>query len=281
MIETEAKSPQHWVIGDLQGCRKSLEYLLDQPALRDEAHTQLLFAGDLINRGPDNIGVLERLDQLGERAQCVLGNHDIHFLSVAAGARRANRFDTFQDILDSPKSDFWIDWLRHQPLLIEAAEHLIVHAGIAPEWRLTDLRQIARDIEAVLQSDRWKERILDLFGNEPAIWSPKLQGDDRLRYGINVLTRIRYMHQDGALDFAAKNAPDQAPEHLQPWFRLPRKILKPIVFGHWSTLGLLNEYGVYALDTGALWGGQLTAMRLQDHQIVQVPAQEKQSLEPF
>lgn len=281
MIESETKSPQHWVIGDLQGCRKSLDYLLAQPALRNEPQAQLLFAGDLINRGPDNVGVLERLHQLGERAQCVLGNHDIHFLSVAAGARRANRFDTFQDILNSPKRDFWIDWLRHQPLLIEAAEHLIVHAGIAPEWHLPELRQIAHDIESVLQSGHWKERILNLFGNEPAIWSPDLQGDDRLRYGISVLTRIRYMHPDGALDFAAKNAPAQAPEHLQPWFRLPRKIQIPIVFGHWSTLGLLNECGVYALDTGALWGGQLTAMRLQDHQIVQVPAQEKQNLEPF
>src|SRR5690625_2797170 len=217
MTMTETNDPQHWVIGDLQGCLESLDYLLAQPAISSAPQAQLLFAGDLINRGPDNLGVLQRLYQLGDRAQCVLGNHDIHFLSVAAGARRPNRYDTFGDILESPQRDFWVDWLRHQPLLLEAADHLIVHAGIAPDWSLSELRQIARDIEAVLQGDDWKERILSLFGNEPAIWSPELQGDDRLRYGINVLTRIRYMQADGALDFGAKNAPTEAPEHLQPW----------------------------------------------------------------
>lgn len=270
----------YWVIGDVQGCLHSLKHLLAHPVLHNDPHAHFIFAGDLINRGPDNLGVLNYIHDLGERARCVLGNHDIHFLSVAAGVRQANKYDSFHDILNSPKRDFWVDWLRHQPLLIEADDHLIVHAGVAPCWSLAELRHIARDIEAVLQSDDWHQHILRLFGNEPALWSDKLQGDDRLRYGINVLTRIRYVHSNGALDFDTKSTPEAAPAHLLPWFCLPRQIPNPIVFGHWSTLGLLQDHGVYALDTGALWGGQLSAMRLPDHQVVQVPAQER-PLKPF
>src|SRR5690625_276377 len=183
---TKTNSPQHWVIGDLQGCLQSLDHLLAQPALHENSQTHFIFAGDLINRGPDNLGVLQRLHELGDRAQCVLGNHDIHFLSVAAGARRANRYDTFSDILDSPDKDFWIDWLRHQPLMLEAADHLIVHAGVSPQWQIDELRQIARDIEADMQGRDWKEQINTHFGNELANWSPNLQGDDRLRDDINV-----------------------------------------------------------------------------------------------
>lgn len=270
-----ADSHHSWVIGDLQGCLDSLKYLLAQPALNEDPKAHFYFAGDLINRGPQSLAVLETLEALGDRAHCVLGNHDIHFLSVASGMRRANRLDSFHDILDSPQRDYWIDWLRRQPLLLEVHDHLIVHAGIDPQWSLQELRHIAREIESLLQSDDWAEHLIKLFGNEPDRWSPQLSGYDRLRYGLNVLTRIRYMHRDGRLDFAYKEAPQNAPDNLVPWFEVqPRTIRQPIVFGHWSTLGLLRNHGVMAIDTGALWGRQLTAIRLQDGVVVQVPAQE-------
>lgn len=273
---------EHWVIGDIQGCLHSLQHLLEQPGLLDNPAARFYFAGDMINRGPASLRVLEYIDALGPRAQCVLGNHDIHFLSVASGERRATRLDTFQDILTSPDRDYWVDWLRHQPLSLEIAGCLIVHAGVDPRWSLQELRTLARGIEAVLQSPQWGPHLQQLFGNEPSLWSEALAGDDRLRYGLNVITRIRYMMRDNLrLDFTAKGDPGTADPALIPWFEVqPRQIAQPIVFGHWSTLGLLNQYNVRALDTGALWGGSLTAMRIPDGKIIQVPAQEHSPLAP-
>lgn len=273
---------EHWVIGDVQGCLYSLQHLLAQPGLLDNPKAHFYFAGDMINRGSASLQVLEYIDGLGARAQCVLGNHDIHFLSVASGKRRANRLDTFEDILQSPRRHYWVDWLRHQPLCLEIAGHLIVHAGIDPRWSLQDLYLTAHEIEQLLQSDEWGVHLLQLFGNEPAQWSRTLSGYERLRYGLNVITRIRYMLRSNLrLNFSDKGAPAQADKSLIPWFEVtPRKISQPIVFGHWSTLGLLSQHNVYALDTGALWGGQLTAMRIPDGKMIQVPAQEPQALLP-
>lgn len=267
---------EHWVIGDIQGCLQSLQHLLTQPGLLDNPNARFYFAGDMINRGPASLAVLEYIDALGPRAQCVLGNHDIHFLSVASGKRRANRLDTFQDILNSPKAAYWIDWLRHQPLCLHVDGQLIVHAGVDPRWSLQELQEMAQGIESMLQSKQWPTHLLHLFGNEPALWSKQLSGYERFRYGLNVITRIRYMHRnDLRLNFSDKCAPKQADPNLVPWFEVqPRQITEPIMFGHWSTLGLLNQYNVRALDTGALWGGKLTAMRIADGKLIQVNAQE-------
>lgn len=271
-----------WVIGDIQGCLASLNYLLNQPGLLDDPNAEFCFAGDLINRGPHSLAVLQRIHNLGSRAYCVLGNHDIHFLSVAAGMRQPNRFDTFQDILNSQNSNYWINWLRQQPLYLKRQGHLIVHAGIHPNWSLNQLKNIAHEIQQRLRDDDWAFHLSKLFGNEPAQWSTKLTGYDRQRFGINVLTRIRYIKTDGRLDFSFKQHPQQAPKNLTPWFQItPRKITLPIVFGHWSTLGLTKCNQAIGLDTGALWGGQLTALRLEDGKIVQVPAQEKRPLQPI
>ncbi len=279
-----------YAIGDLQGCAASFDALLDHVRF-DPAHDRAWLVGDLVNRGPDSLGALRRVVGLGDAAAVVLGNHDLHLLAVAAGVRRAGRDDTLDALLSAPDADALLDWLRHRPMAHRAtlgdADVLMVHAGVLPGWNADDTMRRAAELEAALRSDGWREALATMFGNEPDRWRDDLAGADRLRAIVNVLTRLRFCSADGRIDFKAKDAPALAgssfpppPEGFMPWFDVPGRRTRDalLVVGHWSTLGLLMRAnddggpgGVIALDTGCVWGGALTAVRLEDRAVFQVP----------
>lgn len=258
-----------WAIGDVQGCAQALRALLAMPEL-STADTRYWFAGDLINRGPDSLGALRLIMSLGERAQAVLGNHDLHFLAVAAGVRPPGKSDTFHDILEAPDAEALIDWLRHRPLMVRAHGHVLVHAGILPAWSIDQAQALAHEIEAALRGPDWRAAMADMYGEQPRQWDDALQGQDRMRVIVNALTRMRMCTPDGAMDFRHKGPPDQDSD-LVPWFTLrdPQLDRETIVFGHWSTLGLHIDDHLVCLDTGCVWGRALTALRLSDRHCVQ------------
>lgn len=261
---------QLWVIGDIQGCAKSLAALLEQPDLQ-HPHARFLFVGDLVNRGPDSAGVLRHIMSLGRKAQTVLGNHDIHLLAVSAGARLPSPSDTLDSVLLAPDAARMLEWLRHQPLALHIAGHLLIHAGLPPHWDLKTVLKRAKKVESVLQSPSWQSQIAALFGNQPTQWSKELTAIEKNRYTVNMLTRLRQFDAAGKMDTKNKGAPRQG-SGLTPWFTMPnRKIELPVLFGHWSTLGLYLSPAAIGLDTGCLWGGKLTALRLADRKVVQVP----------
>ncbi len=253
----------HYLVGDVQGCDDALARLLAEIGFspsRDRLHV----LGDLVNRGPGSLAVLRRLRALGASATCLLGNHDLHLLAVAHGVRREHRTDTLRDILDAPDRDAWIDWVRHLPLADTAHGWLLVHAGVVPQWDGTQTLALAREVETMLRGRDLHGFLQVMYGNEPARWHDDLQGADRWRFVINVLTRIRFVHADGTLDLKVKEGAGAAPPGLVPWFDAPGRRTQgtPIAFGHWSTLGLVDRANLLALDTGCVWGGCLTAMRV-------------------
>ncbi len=258
-------------IGDLQGCRAPLHRLLTKLPQTDN----LVFVGDLVNRGPDSLGVLRDVMAMGNRARVVLGNHDLHLLAVAAGVRPPTRKDTIQDVLEAPDAADIIEWLRHQPLLIEDEDAYYVHAGIHPLWTGEKAVGLAREVEGCLQADNWKAQLKEMYGG--LNWDEGLTGPERIQAVLNVLTRMRYVNTEtGLLDFHPKGSPASTPSPFIPWFDDPRRVplTKPVVFGHWSTLGVLNRPDVLSLDTGALWGGQLTGARAQDRALWQVDCEQ-------
>jgi len=268
-----------YVIGDLQGCDSALGRLLDTVGFspsRDRIH----LLGDLVNRGPQSLAVLERLAGLGAAAQCVLGNHDLHLLAVAHGVRPPHRSDTLGGILESPRRDHWLDWLRHRPLAAEACGWLLVHAGVVPQWGRAQALALAGEVQAMLRGPGLAEFLPLMYGNEPARWSDSLQGVPRWRFIVNTLTRIRFCTADGELEFKAKEGADAAPPGFRPWFEHPgrRTAADPIAFGHWSTLGLIDTPTLLALDTGCVWGGCLSAMRVDGgrRELVQVKCEQAQ-----
>jgi bis(5'-nucleosyl)-tetraphosphatase (symmetrical) len=269
----------HYLIGDLQGCCDALSRLLDEldfSPSRDHAH----FLGDLVNRGPDSLGTLRRLAALGSSATCLLGNHDLHLLALAAGVRGPHRQDTLQALLADPEREHWLAWLRSCKLADVSDGWLLVHAGVAPQWSTDQTLSLAGEVEALLQSAAWADFLHHIYGNLPARWSDALEGHDRIRAIVNTLTRIRFCSADGTLDFASKDGADAAPPGMAPWFDHPdrRTAAQPIAFGHWSTLGLLNTPRLLALDTGCVWGGQLTAARVDGgrREIIQVACPQAQ-----
>lgn len=268
-----------WVIGDIQGCAKSLQQLLKHPSL-DKTDSHFVFVGDLVNRGPDSVGVLRQIRALGERAHTVLGNHDIHLLGVAAGVRQSSASDTLDSVLNAPDASELIDWLRHQPLALHLAGHLIIHAGLHPEWQLKTVLKLAKKVQKTLQAPNWQSRIAMLFGNKPNTWNKELKGIKKQRYTVNALTRLRHFNAQGQIDTKHKSTPSYE-NGLTPWFAMPnRQIELPVVFGHWSALGLYLQPDTIGIDTGCLWGGKLTAIRLSDRKIVQIANQDS-CLEPF
>jgi bis(5'-nucleosyl)-tetraphosphatase (symmetrical) len=269
-----------YVIGDLQGCCHSLDRLLEQinrstvtgPGNDDQMPPALWFAGDLVNRGPDSLGTLRRVRDLGDKATVVLGNHDLNLLAVSAGVRRVHRSDTLNPILSAPDREELLHWLRHRPLTHCAAGHLMVHAGVLPSWSATEVLALAGEVEAELRGPGWRDFLTAMYGDLPNAWSPSLRGNDRLRVIVNALTRIRYATPSGTMEFAAKEALGTGPVGHVPWFECPERKTSEVtvIFGHWSTLGLINRPNLIALDTGCVWGGQLTAMRLRDRHILQI-----------
>ena len=261
-------------IGDVQGCASCLRELLAR--LPDDE--PLWFAGDLVNRGPASLEVLRMVRALGPRATCVLGNHDLHLLAVHAGIRPAHDTDTLDDILAAPDRDELIDWVRTRPLAVARDGHLMVHAGVFPQWSAEDVLERAREVERVLAGDHWIEFLREMYGNRPAKWDDSLTGADRLRAIINIFTRMRYCSPRGRIAFEEKGPPGTQQPGLYPWYAVPGRVERglKIACGHWSSLGLFIGHGVHALDTGAVWGGPLTALQLDagELRIVQVPGRE-------
>jgi len=252
-----------YLIGDLQGCCDPLDQLLATIGFspsRDRIHV----LGDLVNRGPQSLPTLARLHGLGDAATCLLGNHDLHLLAVAHGVRRPHRSDTLDAILADPRRDAWLDWLRHRQMADEACGWLLVHAGVVPQWTAAQTLAYAREIETMLRSDDIARFLPVMYGNEPSRWRDDLEGPDRWRFVVNVLTRMRFCSADGELALEAKDSPENAPPGFRPWFEHEHRATRdtPVAFGHWSTLGLVNRPELLALDTGCLWGGQLTAVRV-------------------
>lgn len=253
-----------YAIGDLQGCYSSLLRLLDKLKF-DSANDTLWFAGDLVNRGPDSLATLRFVKSLGGNAITVLGNHDLHLLAIAAKHKKTND-KSLKAILKADDSDELLFWLRNQPLLHhdDKLNFIMAHAGIYPEWSVADALRYAAELETVLRSDDYLDFILHMYGNLPGQWDSRLKGWERLRFICNSFTRMRYCNVDGSLNFKSHGAPGTHPADTIPWFDVSSRKIKAerILFGHWSTLGKINKNNIYALDTGCVWGGQLTALQL-------------------
>jgi bis(5'-nucleosyl)-tetraphosphatase (symmetrical) len=261
-------------IGDVQGCLTELRGLLETArfsADRDE----LWFVGDLVNRGPQSLGVLRFVRALGANARVVLGNHDLHLLALAFGSgREVRKGDTLDEILQASDRDTLLEWLLGCPLAVRApqaapdgADDLMVHAGVVPQWSAAEIQALASEVEQVLR-DRPAELLAGLYGNKPDRWSETLQGIDRWRFVINTLTRLRYCRADGQIDLKMKGAPGSQPPGWQPWFEVDTRRSRGtrMIVGHWSALGLRVEPNLLALDTGCVWGGALTAVCLDSGQ---------------
>ena len=262
-----------YAIGDLQGCLGAFNRLLDRIAF-DPAKDHLLLAGDLVSRGEDSLGTLRRVHALRDAVTCVLGNHDLHLLALAAGAVQPR--DKERDlvaILDAPDRDVLLDWLRQQPLALHVPQFnaLLVHAGVPPLWSAAETLARADEVSRVLQSDASTDFFKAMYGNSPAHWSDDLTGMTRLRVITNYLTRMRFVDDAGGLDLASKGEADTAPAGFMPWFQHPHRNATDIriLFGHWAALeGRVADDQIEALDTGCVWGGSLTALRLEDNQRV-------------
>jgi bis(5'-nucleosyl)-tetraphosphatase (symmetrical) len=254
-----------YLIGDLQGCNEPLGRLLDTLDFSPSRDT-LYLLGDLVNRGPDSLGVLRRLMALGDAARCLLGNHDLHLLAIAHGVRKPHRSDTMGDILRATDRSALLDWLRQRPIALQAHGWLMVHAGVLPSWDAAQTMALAGEVEAVLRGPDWVAFLQGMYGDQPDRWREDLAGAERLRVIVNALTRLRFCSAPGQMEFATKNAAVTAPPGFMPWFDVPgrRTAGTPVAFGHWSTLKRVPRGDVLALDTGCVWGGCLTAARLLD-----------------
>jgi len=253
-----------YLIGDVQGCDEALARLLTHVDFSPSRDT-LYLLGDLVNRGPDNVGVLRRLMAYGSSAQCILGNHDLHLLAVSQGVRAAHRQDTIADILNAPDRTVLLDWLRQQRMAIRLGQVLMVHAGVLPQWTPEQTLALAGEVEDVLRGDALATFMPQMYGGLPNQWRDDLQGADRLRVIVNALTRMRFCNAQGAMDFSVKESADQAPEGLMPWFEVPgrRSADVTVAFGHWSTLKKVNKPNVVCLDDGCVWGGCLSAAKFE------------------
>ncbi|MFA5596332.1 MAG: symmetrical bis(5'-nucleosyl)-tetraphosphatase [Pusillimonas sp.] len=268
-----------WFIGDVQGCCQSLNELLKHPDIAEDKERELWFAGDIVNRGPQSLETVRHIMAMRKKAVTVLGNHDLNLLAVAAGVRKPGKSDTIADILKAPDADEIITWLRHRPLAHYAHGHLLVHAGVLAKWDVEKTLSLAAEVEAALRSSHWKRTLEKMYGDQPVAWSEDLGNNKRLRVIINALTRIRMCNRKGHMEFSYKNSPNAAANTgLIPWFDVPNRATanKTVVFGHWSTLGLMMRPDAICLDTGCVWGGKLTAVRLHDHKLVQVDCVQSQ-----
>ena len=262
-----------YLVGDIQGCFESLEALLAAVGFSDV--DRLWCVGDLVNRGPDSLSVLHFARGLGERFACVLGNHDLHFLAMVYGGHPHRATDTMETLLDAPDCGELAEWLRHQPLLIEGDDWVVVHAGIPHTWTIGTARANAREVEAVIRGPDHAEFFRRMYGNEPALWGDDLVGMDRHRATVNYLTRMRLVDGEGRLEFSHKGTLDDLPPGYAPWFSYPTQINGTLYFGHWAALdGATGNPRVVGLDTGCVWGRSMTAIRLEDGQTFSVASVE-------
>ncbi len=271
-----------YAIGDIQGCFDSLQNLLERCAF-DPAQDRLWLVGDIVNRGPKSLETLRFVKSLGSAALTVLGNHDLYLLMVAeGGAKFRAKDDTLQPILDAPDCTELLDWLRHQPLCHTEGDYCLVHAGLLPQWTAARARELAREVETKLQGPDFHDFVMNLWGSEPAGWSDDLTGWARLRVIVNAMTRMRFCTRFGIMEFKAKGKLSNAPVGHLPWFDLPdrQSAESVLVTGHWSALGLKITPNLLALDSGCLWGGHLTAVRLEDRQVLQVNCSPTEALPP-
>lgn len=269
-----------YLLGDVQGCLQPLERLLAEIDF-SPSRDRLVALGDLVNRGPQSLATLRRLTALGDAAQCLLGNHDLHLLAVAHGARPMTRSDTFGDVLAASDRAALLDWLRTRPLALTAEGWLCVHAGLPPQWTVEQTLALAAEVGSMLAGDALADFLPRMYGNQPSRWSDALAGAERWRFVVNALTRLRFCTDDGTLDLATKEGAAAALPGYRPWFDVAgrRSAGARIAFGHWSMLGLVVRADLLALDTGCVWGGRLTAVRVDGgrQEVVQVACPQAQS----
>ncbi|WP_077000117.1 symmetrical bis(5'-nucleosyl)-tetraphosphatase [Variovorax sp. KK3] len=274
-----------YLIGDVQGCDEALARLLDDIAF-SPSRDHLVLLGDLVNRGPDSLSVLRRVQGLDGAAQSLLGNHDLHLLGVSQGARKPGRKDTLAELLNAPDREALLDWLRRQSLALHRAlghtDLLMVHAGVLPQWSLGDALALASELESVLRGPGWSAFLHEMYGNVPAQWHDSLTGTARLRVIVNALTRLRFCSAEGVMEFDAKDGTAAAPEGYMPWFDVPgrRTADVTVAFGHWSTLGWVSRPDLMSTDTGCVWGGCLSAVRMgattAERELIQVRCKQAQ-----
>jgi bis(5'-nucleosyl)-tetraphosphatase (symmetrical) len=262
-----------YAIGDVQGCFDELQQLLRE--LRVAERDRLWFVGDLVNRGPRSLEVLRFVRALGSRAVVVLGNHDLHLVIQHEGFERPRPDDSFHDVLAAPDRAELIDWLRRRPLMHAADGYTMVHAGLLPQWSIGRALELAREVEQALAAPDYREFLANMYGSKPARWSDTLAGWDRLRVIVNAMTRMRFCTADGRMDFRAKGT--RPPKGYRAWFALRPRDEPPVICGHWSALGLKLTSQLAALDSGCVWGGRLTALRLEDRSIHQVACRRRAS----
>ncbi len=256
-----------YAIGDVQGCFDELKRLLREvgfAAVKDK----LWFVGDLVNRGPKSLDVLRFVRDLGDRAITVLGNHDLHLVTQHEGFERPREDDTFQDVLQAPDRKELVDWLRGRPMMHVEGSYAMVHAGLLPQWSIGKALSLGKEVERALAASDYREFLRNMYGSRPDEWSDSLSGRDRLRVIVNAMTRLRFCTRQGKMELRAKGT--EAPAGHAAWYEF-RNEKESIVCGHWSALGLKLTGKLAALDTGCVWGGSLTALRLEDRALYQVP----------
>ena len=260
-----------YAIGDIQGCYTELQQMLEQTRF-DPAQDRLWLVGDLVNRGPGSLEVLRLVKSLGDSAITVLGNHDLHLLAVAEGVAELNCNDTLDAVLSAPDRDELLHWLRNQRLLHAEDGYVLVHAGLLPQWNVAQAESLAREVETALRGTDYAKFLAHMYGNQPGRWDDELAGYKRLRVITNALTRMRICTESGNMEFRFKGEVERIPAGYLPWFDVPSRASRDatVIFGHWSALGLLLRENVIALDTGCLWGGPMSAIRLEDRQLFQV-----------
>jgi bis(5'-nucleosyl)-tetraphosphatase (symmetrical) len=259
-----------YAVGDVQGCYDELAQLLEQVRF-DPAQDRLWLVGDLVNRGPGSLEVLRLVRSLGDSAITVLGNHDLHLIAVAEGIGELHRTDTLDGVLNAPDRDELLHWLRHRLMLHTEGNYVLVHAGLLPQWSVAQAASLAREVEAALRADDYVTFLEHMYGNAPHGWEDSLTGYKRLRVIVNAFTRMRICTPQGEMEFKFKGEMTDIPQGYLPWFDIPARASRDatVVFGHWSALGLLLRKNVIALDTGCLWGGTMSAIRLDDRQLFQ------------
>ncbi len=253
-----------YAVGDVQGCAPSLKALVKKLPPK----SKMIFLGDLVNRGPDSLGALRHLKTLQEsgRAECILGNHDLHLLAIDAGLRKTKGLDTIEPILHAPDRAELINWIRNRPMALSNGKVLAVHAGVLPQWDLQQTIEYAQEVEKALRGKSYKTFLANMYGNTPTKWNNSLKGYERMRVITNALTRMRFCSPTGQMEFESKEGLEDGPKGYTPWFMAPKRKTTDtlIYFGHWSTLGLMRKHNVIGLDTGCVWGGKLTALEISD-----------------